>query len=165
MKYSVLGIGYAPSEYEEECSEWIKHGIVFDFAVDLKDAVEKLGHQNYICTVIKSDQVSHKMLSFLRKVKPTPTVILPSSYSAAEAHIFSDLCVLQYARATGQHDIALLDGDERLKRVLGMQPEQREALTIITVKDLSFCLEHRSVEICGREVVLEPGRNNHSGAN
>ena len=28
MKYSVLGLGYAPSEYDVERTEWMKHGIV-----------------------------------------------------------------------------------------------------------------------------------------
>ena len=35
-----------------------------------------------------------------------------------------------------------------------MPTEQREALTIISVKDLSFCLEYRSVEVRGVEVEL-----------
>ena len=46
MKYSVLGLGYAPQEYDEERTEWMKHGIEFDFAESLEDAAEKLRRQN-----------------------------------------------------------------------------------------------------------------------
>ena len=38
MTYSVLGLGYAPSEYEAERTEWMKQGIVFDFAETLDEA-------------------------------------------------------------------------------------------------------------------------------
>ena len=58
MEYSVLGLGYAPSEYEAERTEWIKHNIVFDFAETLDDAVEKLHLQPYVCIAIRSEQIS-----------------------------------------------------------------------------------------------------------
>ena len=46
LKYSVLGLGYAPNEYDVERTEWMKHGIVFDFATTANiyshlDAVSK----------------------------------------------------------------------------------------------------------------------------
>lgn len=143
MKYSVLGLGYTPSEYEAERTEWMKHGIIFDFAEDLEDAAEKLRSRNYVCTVMKADQLSHQMLSALQRIKPTPAIVLPSTCSVAEARLFADFSVIPYARAMGQKDFTLLDGKER-----------REALTIVKVKDITFCLEHRSVEIRGKEIEL-----------
>lgn len=143
MRYSVLGLGYTPSEYEAERTEWMKHGIVFDFAGDLEDAADKLRNRNYVCTVIKADQVSHKMLSELQRIKLAPVIVLPDTCSAAEACLFVEFSVIPYARTTGQRNTALSDGGK-----------QREALTIVSAKDINFCLEHRSVEIRGKEIEL-----------
>ena len=101
MEYSVLGLGYAPSEYEAERTEWIKHNIVFDFAETLDDAVEKLHLQPYVCIAIRSGQISQAEIAILRAVRPIPTVILPPSYSVAEAHICAYLSAIQYVHAAG----------------------------------------------------------------
>jgi len=68
LKYSVLGLGYAPDEYHEERTEWMKHGIEFDFAGSLEDAAEKLRRQNYVCIAIRSDQLSHEEIAGLRAI-------------------------------------------------------------------------------------------------
>lgn len=154
MKYNVLGLGYAPNEYDVERTEWMKHGIVFDFAKNIEDAAEKLRKQNYVCIAIRSDQLTHEELAGLRAIRNILTVILPPAYSAHEAHICTHFSAIQYVRAKGLPDIAALGGDESLQYVLDMPTEQREALTIISVKDLSFCLEYRSVEVRGVEVKL-----------
>lgn len=154
MKYSVLGLGYAPQEYDEERTEWMKHGIEFDFAESLEDAAEKLRRQNYVCIAIRSDQLTYEELAGLRAIRNILTVILPPAYSAHEAHLCTHFSAIQYVRAQGLPDVAALGGNESLQYVLDMPTEQREALTIISVKDLSFCLEYRSVEVRGVEVEL-----------
>ena len=154
MTYRVLGVGYSPKEYGAEKNEWLVHGIAFDFAESLEEAAKKLRTQDYVCVAIRSEQISHREITFLRGIKAISTVILPPAYSAAEAHICAHLSAIQYARAISMVSVAELDGDESLQRVLDMPADQREALTIITVKDLSFCLEYRSVEVRGVEVEL-----------
>ena len=154
MKYRVLGLGYTPSEYEAERTEWMKHDIEFDFAESLADAAEKLRRQNYVCIAIRSDQLTYEELAGLRAIQDILTVILPPAYSAREAHICTHFSAIQYVRAQGLPDVAALGGNESLQYVLDMPSEQREALTIITVKYLSFCLEYRSVEVRGAEADL-----------
>ena len=154
MAYNVLGFGYAPSEYDAERTEWMKQDIVFDFAETLGEAVEKLRRQMYVCIAIRADQISQSEIAAFHEIRHIPTIILPSSYSAAEAHICAYLSAIQYVRTSGLEDVARLGGDESIRFALDMPTEQREALTIVTVKDLSFCLEYRSVEIRGVEVEL-----------
>ena len=154
LKHRVLGVGYLPSEYDAERAEWIKHGIVFDFAESVHDATKILLKEKYTCVAIRAEHITHEDISYLRETYPISMVILPHSYSVAEAHVCAHLSIIQYARASGHADIATLDGDTSLQQVLDIPPEQREALTIITVKDLSFCLEYRSVEVRGVEIEL-----------
>ena len=85
MKYSVLGLGYVPGEYDVERTEWMKHGIVFDFAESIEDAAEKLRKQNYVCIAIRSDQLSHEEIARLRAIRDILTVILPPAYSATRS--------------------------------------------------------------------------------
>lgn len=154
IQYSVLGLGYRRSEYDEERTEWLKHSIVFDFAENLPEAENKMREKNYVCVAIRSDQINLKEIAVLRGVRPVPVIILPPAYSAHEAHMCVHFSAIQYVRAKGLNDVAVLGGDESLQCVLGMPPERREPLTIVTVKDLSFCLEYRSVEIRGGKIEL-----------
>ena len=154
MKYNVLGIGYLSCEHDVERAEWMKYGVVFDFAESISQAIEKLRQREYICIVIRTEQITHNEIKALREIRPTSTVILPPTYSVAEAHVCAHLSAIQYMRTSGHTDDTALGGDESLRYVLNMPAEEREALTIITVKDLSFCLEYRSVEIRGVEIDL-----------
>ena len=83
-----------------------------------------------------------------------PVIILPPTYSIEEVHACASFSAIHYARAAGQSVIAARGADESLLYGLNLSSENREALTIVTVTDLSFCLEHRSVEIRGKEVDL-----------
>ena len=51
-------------------------------------------------------------------------------------------------------EIAESGGADSLRHYLDIPTGERKPLTIITVKDLCFCLEHRSVEVSGKEVEL-----------
>lgn len=154
MRYSVLGVGYQLCEHEIERKEWSEYGIEFDFSETVESAVEKLREKPYICIAIRSEQITYEEILSLRNVCPIPTVILPPAYSAEEAHICAHLSIVQYARASGCTETMDLNEDKNIQRILDIPPELREPLTIITVKDLSFCLEHRSVEVRGIEVKL-----------
>lgn len=154
MKYKVLGVGYLPNEYEAERAEWMEHGMTFDFADSIHQAAEMLREQDYVCIAIRSAQITHEDLLVLREVCPIPTIILPPAYTAAEGRICAYFSAMQFARVSGHGNISDSNGEDSLKRVLDIQSTQRDPLTIITVKDLSFCLEYRSVEIRGMEVEL-----------
>ena len=154
MEHNVLGLGYNPFEHEAERAEWLEHGIVFDFAPSVSAAIEMLQQREYVCIAIRSEKIVYEEIKSLHSICPIPTVILPCSYSAAEAHICAQLSIHQYARASGYTDTLHLDEDESLRHILDIPLNQREILTIVTVKDLSFCLEYRSVEVRGKEIML-----------
>ncbi len=149
-----MGIGYPEQEHDTERQEWVKHGIVFHFAKDIPHAAKCLEQSEYICIAIRGDQVSDDDLMALREAHAIPIVMLPPVYTAAERHACTYLSAIQYLRASG-HTALLASGSEHsVQSYLELPREEREPMTIITVKDLSFCLEYRSVEICGMEVAL-----------
>lgn len=152
--HKVLGLGYAPSEYDVERFEWGKYTVSFDFAESVDQAVEKLRQQEYICVAVRSNQITYEEICKLRQAEMVPVIILPPYYSAEEAHICARFSAIHYARAVGYREIAALGSDESLRYGLNLPAEKREPLTIITVRDLSFCMEHRSVEVRGIEVEL-----------
>ena len=62
---------------------------------------------------------------------------------------------MQYLRAAGPPLVSVdLDTANSLQYYLDIPTGERKPLTIITVKNLCFCLEHRSVEINGHEIEL-----------
>lgn len=154
MNYTVLGIGYAPREYDAERIEWRAHGIDFCFAPSIEEAKVMLPLQNYICMAVRANNIDPNDIEMLRQVQSIPVIIFPPIYTAAERHACARFSAIQYIRASGHQEIAALGGNDSLDRYLEILPEKREPLIIITVKDLSFCLEYRSVEIRGQEIDL-----------
>ena len=154
MGYVVLGLGYAPDEYESERTEWKEHGIDFDFASSVEQAKSMLSRDKYVCVAIRAQGIGPEEIAALRQTKSIPMVILPPSYSASEAHICAHFSAIQFVRASGHQEIAVKGGDDSLEYGLHMPANERTPLTIVTVKDLSFCLEHRSVEVRGKEIPL-----------
>ncbi len=154
MKHLVLGIGYPAPEYEMEQSEWDKYGIEFHFADNISQATKKMRQAEYVCIAIRSDCIAPNDLILLRETYAIPIVILPSFYTVAERYTCVHLGAIQYARTTGYPQIAETGGEGSLRHYLDTPTGERKPLTIITVKDLSFCLEYRSVEVKGQEIDL-----------
>ncbi len=154
MTHLVLGIGYPVSEYELERSEWNKYGIELHFANNIPQAVEKMQQTEYVCVAICSDYIDPHDLTVLREARTIPIVILPSFYTVTERYTCVHLGAIQYARTTGYPQIAETGGEGSLRHYLDIPTGERKQLTIITVKDLSFCLEHRSVEVNGQRIEL-----------
>ena len=154
MEYIVLGLGYSPDEYESERAEWKEHGLDFDFAASVEQAKTMLSRGSYVCIAIRAHNIGPEEIYALRQIKDIPMIILPPSYSASEAHMYAHFSAIQYIRAVGYGDIVSEKEDDTLAYGLQLAAKEPEALTIVTVKDLSFCLEHRSVEIRGEEIPL-----------
>lgn len=153
MKYNVLGIGYPLAEYEAEKKKWSKYGIIFDFSETLFQAVPKLQTKKYSCVILCADQITANDLTLLRNKYSVPVVMMPSQYSAEQRQEYAILSTIQYIHTAGLSSKDHLDESDIYCCFDPIFPAPK-ALTIITVKDLSFCLEHRSVEICGHEVHL-----------
>lgn len=154
MKYLVLGIGYSKQEYDIERNEWKKYSIDFHFADNIPQAAEELKRTVYVCVAIRSDCIMTDDLMALREIRAIPIVILPPAYTLAERCACIYFSAMQYVRTTGRCEIAESGGADSLRHYLDIPTGERKSLTIITVKDLCFCLEHRSVEVSGKEVEL-----------
>ncbi len=154
IKYLVLGIGYPPEAREAEQAEWLSYGVRLDFAETLQHAIEKIQQVRYICIAVQSDKNISEIIRALHEVCTIPTVILPPTYTAAERYVCAHLGAIQYVRATGQSKVAEAGSEDSMRYYLDIPTGERKPLTIITVKDLSFCLEHRSVEVRHREIEL-----------
>ena len=154
MKYTVLGLGYAPHEYDSERAEWNGYGLDFDFATSVEEAKTMLMHGNYVCVSVRAQDIEAEDIAGLRQAMDIPMVILPPFYSATEARMCAHFSAIQYIRAVGYGDIVSENEDDSLAFGLQLASKEPEALTIVTVKDLSFCLEHRSVEVRGEEILL-----------
>lgn len=120
MRYHVLGVGYFPSEYDMERTEWEHYGISFDFADSITQAAEKLHRQEYICIAIRSSQITHSELSILREVRDLPAIMLPPAYTAAERYVCAHFSSMQYIRASGQHETTEYNEDNCLQYYLSI---------------------------------------------
>lgn len=155
MEYPVLGVGYSQTIYAVEKEKWVRYGIIFDFVDDVAQAAKKLIWREYVCVVICSDNIPDSDLFSLRKIRPIPILVVPPSYSADQRFTCVHFSAMQYIHTAGLLPAsANLDAESSLRYYLDIPTGERKPLTIITVKDLCFCLEHRSVEISGKEIEL-----------
>ncbi len=154
MRSLVLGLGYRRGEYEATRNEWRKHGIEFDFADDFQQAVRKLGEREYVCVAVCSDYLPHDDIDALRRVRAIPIVVLPAEYNAAQRYECVQRGAAQYISAARHRLEADMSGKDNMRYCLDLSDQERQPLTIITVKDLTFCLEYRTVEVRGQRIDL-----------
>ena len=154
MTHHVLGVGYPHEEYRTTADSWSEYEIEFDYAEDIKQAVAMLSFKEYICVAICTDVIPQADLDALRRIRAIPIVVVPPSYSEAQRYACVHFGAAQYLH-TYHHPLAEATTNRNSMRYyLGIPAEKRKPLTIITVKDLSFCLEYRSVEIAGKHIEL-----------
>ena len=154
MRRLVLCIGYRPEQQGAVQEEWLKYDIEFDFAADLREALEKLPHEDYICVAVCSDFMPHDDIDALRRVRDIPVVVLPPDYDPAQRYECVQRGAAQYISTAGQRRTADLSGKDNMRYCLDLFDQDRKPLTIITVKDLCFCLEYRTVEVRGQSIDL-----------
>ena len=154
MRRRILVIGYRESEQEAVRAEWQGYGMEFDFVDGLPQALQALEHTEYICVAICSRHVPYKDVEALRRVRSIPVVVLPPEYSTAQRMECVQRGAAQYIRSAGQRAICDVSGKDDMRFCLDLSNQERRPLTIITVKDLSFCLEYRAVEVRGQQIDL-----------
>ena len=154
MTPHVLGVGYSYNEYSVTAQAWKEYGIEFDYADDIKQAAAMMSFKEYVCIAICADVIPQEDLDALRNVRPVPIIVVPPTYSETQRYACVHFGVAQYLH-TYHHPLAEATTDQNsMLYYLHIPTEKRKPLTIITVKDLSFCLEHRSVEIAGKRIDL-----------
>ena len=154
MTPHVLGIGYSYDEYSVTAESWKKYGIEFDYVDDIKQAVAMLSYKEYICVAICADIIPQEDLDVLRLARPVPIVVVPPSYPEEQRYACVHFGAAQYLH-TYNHPLAEATTNQNgLSNYLSIPAEKRKPLTIITVKNLSFCLEYRTVEIAGKRIEL-----------
>ena len=154
MTPHVLGVGYSYNEYSVTAQAWKEYGIEFDYADDIKQAAAMMSFKEYVCIAICTDVIPQEDLDALRKVRPVPIIVVPPTYSETQRYACVHFGVAQYLH-TYHHPLAEATTDQNsMLYYLHIPTEKRKPLTIITVKDLSFCLEYRSVEIAGKRIEL-----------
>ena len=150
----VLGIGYSYDEYEITAVGWKNYGIEFDYANDIRQAVAMLSYKDYICVAICTDMIPQEDLDALRSIRPVPIVVVPPSYTEKQRYACVHFGAAQYLHTFNHPLASTATNQNSLKYYLEIPTKERKPLTIITVQDLCFCLEYRSVEVRGQEIDL-----------
>lgn len=150
----VLGVGYSYDEYGVTADGWKKYGIEFDYVDDIRQAVAMLSFKDYICVAICADVIPQNDLDALRKVRPVPIVVVPPSYSEEQRYACVHFGAAQYLHTYNHPQAEATTNQNGMKNYLDIPFEKRKPLTIIAVKDLSFCLEYRTVEVAGKPIEL-----------
>lgn len=154
MRHYVLGIGYRADEQEAVQAEWMKYGLIFDFADDFPCAIQRFTNREYVCVTICSDILYPGSIELLRSIKPIPIVVLSNQCSVGQRAQYMQYGAAQYIFKPNIPGPARPDKSDSVQHYLEFYQEQKPPLTIITTKDLYYCKEYRTIEIKGRTVNL-----------
>ena len=155
MKCKVLGVGYPQEEYCSEQEIWERHGITFDFSDTPLQAMDKMQTDEYACIIIRTNHVDLQDLAAFRHKHFIPIVIMPSEFTVKQRQEYAVYSVIQYIHAAGLSKSEHLDSTAIRNFFEPTIPVPRP-LTFVTARDVSVCIEQRSVEVCGQEVRLTP---------
>lgn len=146
-KYHVLGIGYDYDYYSLATAKWTNYDIEFDFADSFAQAKALLSIKDYLCIAIVIDLIPQNELDDLRKIRPIPIVVVPPSYDAAQRYACIHFGAAQYLNSFHNPYENETNSENSIRNFLRIPCEKQKPLTIITMKGLSVCLEHRTVMI------------------
>lgn len=154
MNPHVLCIGYPYCEYKVTADGWKHYNIELDYVNNIQQAAAMLRVKEYICVAICTDTILQENLDILRRVRPLPIVIIPPSYSESQRYACVHFGIALYLHTSLQSMDMRYNEQNSMQNYLKLTSSERKPLTIITIKDLSFCLEYRSVEIAGKRIDL-----------
>ncbi len=86
-------------------------------------------------------------LDDLRKIRPIPIVVVPPSYDAAQRYACIHFGAAQYLHSFHNPYENETNSENSMRNFLRIPCEKQKPLTIITMKGLSVCLEHRTVPL------------------
>lgn len=154
MAHFVLGIGYGPDEYDAVRREWRRYDVDFHFVDSAEQAKRRLRLGDYVCVTICSNCISNGLIEDLRGVKSVPIVLLSPESCVAQRAEYLQLGASDYILNTSRGQLALENGRDAVQMYLELPHDDEESLTIVTTKDLYFCLEHRKFEVRGQSINL-----------
>ena len=154
MRHNVLGIGYPSNQRDAVRSEWMEHDVDFHFVSTTEEALPLLWRDDFVCVTICSGFIDNEQLDVLRKVKPVPIVVLTPNCSVSKRAEFFQRGAADFILHANKKLNAEDCSRDYVYNYLNSPNKATEPLTIITEKDLYFCLEYRTVEIRGKTIRL-----------
>ena len=154
MGHVVLGIGYPICEHEDVRSEWLAHDVDFHMVASTEEAIRCLRQTDYVCVTICAGFVDNGQLDAIRSVRPVPIVVLTPDCSVSKRAEFFQKGAADFIYNVNQRQKEGCCGQDYVRQYLDAPNKATSPLTIITKKDLYFCLEYRTVEIRDQAIDL-----------
>lgn len=154
MAHIVLGVGYCVDEHITVRDEWRKYNVDFQFVDTVEEAAYWIKREEYVCVTAFADQIGNDELVYLRSMKAPPIVLLTPGCSVSQRAVYLHRGAADFILHSNQMQAARSSGKDDIQYYLDAQSKCEEPLTIITIGDLYFCLEYRSVEVRGQSIDL-----------
>ena len=154
MAQIVLGIGYDSTVREAVFSQWKNYNVAFRFVDTTEDAVHALQQEDFICVTVCSPHLSIGQLEILRNIKPVPIVVLSPESPVTKRAEYFQRGAAEFIVTANRWEEAKTKGQDAVEFYLDCENKAETPLTIVTVNDLYFCLEYRTLEVQGRKVEL-----------
>jgi len=154
MAHIVLGIGYESTERQAVRNQWKCYNVDFQFVDTTEDAVHALQQEDFICVTVCSQYLSIGQLEILRNIKPVPIVVLSPESPVTKRAEYFQRGAAEFIVSVNRLEIEKMNGHDAVQNYLDNAEKSEDPLTILTINELYFCLEHRTVEVQGQSIDL-----------
>ena len=155
MENWILVVGYSRPHFEAAQKEWLKYNVFLELVATIPEAVEKFSTRPYLA-VIASYDVSDMMLliEVMREARQIPLLVLSQEDSGtkmAESIIRgADTFIIDPDKLID----SIKKNKDILDRLSGLSTHNKQALGILTHRDIFMLVEYRKVFVQGEEVTL-----------
>jgi len=155
LKNWILVVGYSRPHFEAAQKEWIKYNVHLQLVETIPEAIEKLSTQLYLA-VIASYDVSDitSLIEVMREARQIPLLVLSQEESGTKMAE----SIMRGADTFIIDPDKLIDSIKKNKDILERLSElstyNKQALGILTHRDIFMLVEYRMVFVQGKEITL-----------
>jgi len=148
-------VGYSRPHFEAAQKEWLKYNVFLQLVESVPKAIEKFSTRPYLA-VIASYDVSNMMslVNVMREARQIPLLVLSQEDSGtkmAESIIRgADTFIIDSDKLIE----SIKKNKDILERLSGLSPHNKQALGILTHRDIFMLVEYRKVFVRGKEITL-----------
>ena len=155
MENWILVVGYSRPHFEAAQKEWLKYNVLLELVETVAEAIVKFSTRPYLA-VIASYDVSDMMslVNVMREARQIPLLVLSQEDSGtkmAESIIRgADTFIIDSDKLID----SIKKNKDILERLSGLSPHNKQALGILTHRDIFMLVEYRKVFVRGKEITL-----------
>ena len=155
MENWILVVGYSRPHFEAAQKEWLKYNVLLQLVETIPEAIAKFSTRPYLAVIASYDVADMmSLIKVMREARQIPLLVLSQEDSGtkmAESIIRgADTFIIDPDKLID----SITKNKDIIDRLSGLSTYNKQALGILTHRDIFMLVEYRKVFVRGKEIVL-----------